>query len=196
MAKTLLEMAGANLTPTKLGEATLLLIDCQNEYRTGALQLPGVDAAMEEIAKLLAAARAEGTPIIHVAHKGQAGSLFDRDADNGAFMSEAATLDGETIIEKGLPNAFAGTDLVSALEAAGRKQLVMAGFMTHMCISSTARAAIDHGYFSNVVASACATRDLPTLDGGVMAASDLHNAELIGLSDRFAIIAETSAAVI
>ncbi|MBZ0215355.1 MAG: isochorismatase family protein, partial [Fimbriimonadaceae bacterium] len=142
MAKTLLEMAGAALVPAKLDEATLLLIDCQNEYRTGGLPLSGVDNAAREVARLLDAARRKGTPIVHIAHKGQAGGLFDRDADNGALMDEAAVRDGETLLEKGLPNAFAGTNLASALEAAGRKQLIVAGFMTHMCISSTVRAAL------------------------------------------------------
>lgn len=182
--------------PAKLDDATLLLIDCQNEYRTGSLPLPGVDAAAEEVAKLLDLARAKGTPIIHIAHKGQAGSLFDRDADNGALMKEAESLNGEALFEKSLPNAFAGTALAAALETAGRKQLVVAGFMTHMCISSTVRAALDHGYFSSVVASACATRDLPAPDGSIMAANDLHTASLVALSDRFAIIAKDATSVI
>ncbi len=196
MTKTLLEMAGADLKPTIVGDATLLLIDCQNEYRTGALPLPGVDAAAAEIAKLLAAARAFGSPIIHIAHRGNSGSLFDRDAENGALMVEAEPRQGEPVIEKGLPNAFAGTSLASELEAAGRKQLVVAGFMTHMCVSSTVRAAIDHGYFSTLVASACATRDLPASGGKILPARDLQNASLAGLADRFAIIAKGSASVI
>ncbi len=195
MAKTLLEMAGADLTPANLDDATLLLIDCQNEYRSGGLSLPGVDMAIDEIGILLAAARSAGTPIIHVAHKGRAGSLFDRDADNGALMNEATPQGEETIIEKELPNAFAGTDLAATLDAAGRKKLIVAGFMTHMCISATVRSALDHGYFSTVVASACATRDLPALDGSILAAADLHHACLVGLSDRFAVIANNTAFV-
>ena len=190
MAKTLLEMAGTDLTPANLNDATLLLIDCQNEYRSGALPLQGVDGAIDEVGTLLAAARAAGAPIIHVAHKGRVGSLFDRDADNGALMDEAAPNGDERIVEKALPNAFAGTELAAMLDATGRKQLVVAGFMTHMCISATVRAALDHGFFSTVVASACATRDLPALDGGTIPAADLHRACLIGLSDRFAVIAK------
>jgi len=196
MTRTLLQMAGAPQTPAKLADSALLLIDCQNEYRTGALPLHGVDAAADEVANLLAAARAAGSPVIHVVHRGQAGGLFDRDAECGAVMDEAAVNPGEAVVEKGLPNAFAGTNLTAVVEQAGRKQLILAGFMTHMCVSSTARAAIDHGYFSTIVASACATRDLPSPDGGVMAAADLHRASLAALSDRFAVIAENSAAVI
>ena len=95
----------------------------------------------------------------------------------------------EKVIEKALPNAFAGTELDAVLAATGRKKLIVIGFMTHMCVSSTVRAALDHGYFCTVEASACATRDLPDGMGGTVAAADLHRASLAALSDRFAIIA-------
>jgi hypothetical protein len=51
--KTLLQMAGAPLDPSPLSESTLVIIDAQNEYRTGALPLTGVDAAVGEIEALL-----------------------------------------------------------------------------------------------------------------------------------------------
>ncbi|MBT3172251.1 MAG: cysteine hydrolase, partial [Rhodospirillaceae bacterium] len=40
--KTLLQMAGADLTPNALSESALVLIDCQMEYVSGAVPLPGV----------------------------------------------------------------------------------------------------------------------------------------------------------
>ena len=67
----------------------------------------------------------------------------------------------ETIVYKGLPNAFAGTELDEILKGFGRKNMIAIGFMTHMCVSSTGRAGLDLGYGSAVVANACATRDLP-----------------------------------
>ncbi len=105
-----------------------------------------------------------------------------------------AALAGESTIEKALPNAFAGTDLQQTLEDLGRKQLLFAGFQTHMCISSTVRVALDLGYASTVVARACATRDLPDGEGGVVAAADLHRASLAALSDRFALVVADSTA--
>ncbi|MDR3526599.1 MAG: isochorismatase family protein, partial [Rhizomicrobium sp.] len=59
-------------------------------------------------------------------------------------------------------------------------------FMTHMCVSTTVRAALDYGYLSTVVADACATRDLPSHSGGIVSAALLHEAEIAALSDRFA----------
>ena len=193
--KTLLQMAGADLAPSKLSESTLVVIDAQNEYRSGALPLAGVDGAVQEIAALLARARAAGAPIVHVQHNGRPGGAFDLEAERGRIMREVAPECAEPVVQKPLPNAFADTDLAGKLEEAGRKQLIVTGFMTHMCVSSTARAALDHGYRVTIPAAACATRDLPAPDGGVMKAADLHRAALTALADRFAIIAKDAAAV-
>ncbi len=65
----------------------------------------------------------------------------------------------------------------------------MAGFQTHMCISATARSALDHGYRVTVVANACATRDLPDpLGGEPLSAAQLHRVSLAELHDRFATV--------
>ncbi|MGY3074351.1 nicotinamidase-related amidase [Bradyrhizobium sp. LM6.10] len=191
--KTLLELSGADLNPPKLAEACLVLIDIQNEYRAGPLALPDAEPAIALAAKLLARARNSGAAIFHIAHKGRAGSLFDRAADRGAIVAELAPLAGELVIEKELPNAFAGTDLQAQLAASGRKNIVLAGFMTHMCVSSTARAALDLGFRTTIDADSCATRDLPDGRGGTLAARTIHEVALAELSDRFAIIARGDA---
>jgi nicotinamidase-related amidase len=186
--KTLLQMAGADLTPAKLANASLVVIDAQNEYRDGALPLDGVGAAIAAGAELLAAARERGAPIFHIAHKGRPGGAFDRAAHRGQIVAEMTPAAGEPVIEKGLPNAFAGTDLAARLAATGRKDVVIIGFMTHMCVSSTARAALDLGYRVTIDAAACATRDLPKAGGGVIPAATLHDVALAELADRFAIV--------
>lgn len=191
MARTLLEMAGADLTPPRMSEVTLVLIDAQREYVDGALRLPGVKPALANIARLIEAARAADAPVVHVQHRGRPGGLFDPETPAFRLADEAAAGEGERIVQKALPNAFAGTNLEHALNAIGRKRLVIAGFMTHMCVSSTARAALDHGFQASVVADACATRDLPRPGGGVVAAAELHAAELAALADRFAIVCDT-----
>jgi nicotinamidase-related amidase len=191
--KTLLELSGADLNPPKLAESCLVLIDIQNEYRAGPLALPDAEPAIALAAKLLARARNSGAAIFHIAHKGRAGSLFDRAADRGAIVTELAPLAGELVIEKELPNAFAGTDLQAQLAASGRKNIVLAGFMTHMCVSSTARAALDLGFRTTIDADSCATRDLPDGRGGTLAARTIHEVALAELSDRFAIIARGDA---
>ena len=188
-AKTLLQLTGADLTPAKIGDASLILIDLQNEYLAGPIAVENAVAAIAAAAEALAAARSKGTPVFHVAHKGRAGSLFDREAERGQIVAPLAPLSGEPVIEKGFPNAFTGTELHELLTAAGRKNLILAGFMTHMCISSTARAALDLGYRVTIAAGACATRNLPDGRGDQIPAQTIHEVALVELSDRFAVIA-------
>jgi len=88
-----------------------------------------------------------------VQHKGKPGGAFDLDDERGRIMRELAPECAEPVVQKSLPNAFAQTDFAEKLEAAGRKQLIVTGFMTHMCVSSTARAALDHGYRVTIPAS-------------------------------------------
>ncbi|PAY04173.1 cysteine hydrolase [Bradyrhizobium sp. UFLA03-84] len=192
-AKTLMQLAGIDTTPPRLGETCLVLIDIQNEYLTGPLALPDASPAIARATALLGRARESGAKIIHIAHKGGPGSLFDRDAERGAIVTPLKPRPGEIVIEKQLPNAFAGTDLNAQLAATGRKELVLAGFMTHMCVSSTARAALDLGFRTTIDAESCATRDLPDGKGGTIAARLVHDVALAELSDRFAIIARGNA---
>ena len=194
--KTLLQLAGADLSLPRLSDAALVLIDLQNEYLAGPLALPDAHAAIASAAKLLARARNNGAAIIHVAHKGKPGSLFDRAAERGAIVSALTPLGGEPVIEKELPNAFAGTDLQARLAATGLENIILAGFMTHMCISSTARAALDLGFRVTIDADSCATRDLPDGRGGTIGAATVHDVALVELSDRFAIIAHDGDALV
>jgi nicotinamidase-related amidase len=187
--KTLLQLAGADLSLPKLSDACLVLIDLQNEYLAGPVALPDADAAIANAARLLARARRSGAAIFHVAHKGRPGGLFDRTAERGAIVAPLAPLGGEPLVEKELPNAFAGTALQARIAATGRKNIILAGLMTHMCISSTARAALDLGFRVTIDATSCATRDLPDGRGGSVAAATVHDVALVELSDRFAIIA-------
>jgi len=187
--KTLLQMAGAAVAAPPLSSAVVVVIDAQNEYVDGRLALPGVGLALDRIAELLRRARALGVPVIHVAHKGRSGGLFDRTARSGAFADKAAPQASEIVVEKTLPNAFAGTDLEARIRSTGRDIVVLCGFMTHMCVSATARSGLDLGFKNAIVADACGTRDLPDPTGGpAIEAGTLQRAELAALADRFAVV--------
>ena len=185
---TLFALAGRTPAPSPLASSCLILIDYQNEYLSGPIAVTGAQAAIDKAADLLHRARAAGSRIIHVAHKGAPGGLFDRTGHRGAIIEALAPGDGETVVEKPRPNAFSGTNLADLVGPAG-SPVIIAGFMTHMCVSSSARAALDLGLVTTVAADACATRDLPKPDGGAISAVDLHTAELAALGDRFACIA-------
>ncbi|OAM87680.1 cysteine hydrolase [Termitidicoccus mucosus] len=202
--KTLREIAGASPVPAVLSESALIIIDAQNEYRDGRLPLDGFDAAVAEIRRLLARARTARTPVIHVRHVVAAGSpVFAAGSRGAEIVDELEPLPDEVVVTKALPSSFTGTTLEQSLRTAGRGQLVVTGFMTHMCVSSTVREAAEKGWRCTVVAAACATRDLPSGateesrgdERDVIPAAALHAAHLAALGDRFAVIVERQDAV-
>ncbi len=159
--KTLLAMAGVPNRPHRLAEAAVVMIDAQMEYVNGRLPLTGVGPALEVGAKLLAAARAAGCPVIHVQHRGKGDGLFGPDSGFFAIAPEVTPEGDEPVVEKVVPNAFADGALDAKLKELGAPNIIIGGFMTHLCVSTTARAALDLGYGCSVLAPACATRDLP-----------------------------------
>lgn len=187
---TLRDLVGLPATPAKLSESALILIDCQNTYRTGVMQLVDVEPALQHARKLLDRARAAGVPVFHVQHDAGAGSPYDLNADNGQIAETVAPRAGEPVIVKHFPDSFAGTPLQRELEAAGRKNLILTGFMSHMCVNSTARSAFDRGFAVSIVAQATATRDLPDGKGGTIAAAEIQRASLCGLSDLIAVVVD------
>ncbi len=189
MPQTLLQMRGLAAVPARLSDAALVIIDAQGEYRSGRMALAGIDPALARIVALLARARSAATPIFHVAQIGQQGTLFDPTTECGAILPQAAPVAGEPLIMKRLPNAFVGTELHERLQQTGRRNLILAGFMTHMCISASTRAALDLGYQSTVIADATATRALPAHDGSAPIPADVvHRTALAELADRFATV--------
>jgi len=185
---TLRELKQMPTVPAPWSKSALIMIDCQNTYRQGIMELEGVEPALKVCAELLERARKAGTPVIHIQHDAGAGSPYDVRAEIGQIASEVAPREGEPVITKLYPSSFEKTDLDAKLKALGVGDLVLAGFMTHMCVNSTARAAFNHGYRPTVVASATATRALPTVNGGMMPAAQVHEAALSALTDLFAIV--------
>lgn len=191
--RTLLSMSGTTLGPAHLSTGTLLLIDAQREYVDGGLPLAGIKSALEVAASVLDRARRAGTPVVHVIHKGQPGEhLFDPQGPFVEIADLVAPREGESVVTKSTPNAFVRTDLQERLQHIGRRELIVVGFMTHMCVTSTVRAANELGYRPTIVAEGCATRDLADAGGAVVPAAMVHAAHLAGLADRFACVVQTA----
>jgi nicotinamidase-related amidase len=192
---TLRALAGLALQPPSLAASTLILVDCQNTYTQGVMELEGVQAALDEAAVLLDRARSAGIPVIHIQHDDGPGSLYDVDGENGAIVPRVAPRDGEPVVVKNYPNSFVQTALDERLKSVSAANLVIAGFMTHMCVNSTARGAFNLGYAPTVVAGATATRSLPGVDGSGIPAATLQVASLAALADLFAVVVPDSAAI-
>ena len=191
---TLRDLGGLPSTPAGLAESTLIMIDCQNTYTRGVMELDGVAAALEEAAKLLERARSAGIPIVHIEHDDGEGSLYDIRAEIGQIVDQVAPQGDESVIVKHFPNSFVQTELDDRLKAASARNLLLAGFMTHMCVNSTARGAFNLGYAPTIVASATATRALPG-PTGVVSSAALQAASLAAIGDLFGIVVPDVAAI-
>ncbi|MDC2959498.1 cysteine hydrolase family protein [Streptomyces gilvifuscus] len=141
-----------------------------------------------EAARVLSRAREAGIPVIHVRHDAGAGSPYDLEADVGQISAEVAPAAGEPVITKDHPSSFFGTDLETRLQRTRRQDLVLVGFMTHMCVNSTARDAFNLGYRPTIVAAATATREVAGADGKPVTATELQEASLAGMADLFAVV--------
>ncbi|GAB3622826.1 cysteine hydrolase family protein [Mariniluteicoccus endophyticus] len=184
---TLREVNGLDNTIPSLADTTLVLVDFQNTYTTGVMELDGWQPALDAGARLLARARAAGVTVIHVVHDGGEGSPYDIRAEIGQIHPAVAPIDGEKVVVKGVPNAFVDTELGDLVDAAGKSDLVVVGFMTHMCVQFTAQGAFLRGQRPTVVAEACATRSLPILDRQVPA-EDVHAAALGTVADLYGLV--------
>lgn len=192
---SLLEMTKAPLHLSPLRSSALVIVDAQREYVDGKLPLAGIGAAIAEASRLLDLARRHGLPVFHVVqHSPPDRGVFDHQGPFVEIVPGLTPRHEEQIVAKALPNAFAGTELDALLRRTGRTEVILAGFMTHMCISATARAALDLGYRATVVAAATATRDLADpLGGEAIPAAQVQRVALAELADRFAIVVPDAA---
>ncbi|HEU5068639.1 MAG TPA: cysteine hydrolase family protein [Sphingomicrobium sp.] len=178
--------ARPTLEPSK---AALIIIDAQKEYAEGKLRLEKLQPALAEITRLREWARRHHVPVIHVRQFSPAGAPIFADGSRMAeFLPEADPAPGETVVVKLYPNAFNRTTLEAHLEELGRSQLILAGFMAHMCVDSTARAGFDLDYDVFVDRSATAERAIPAPDGKIVAAADILDGTMTVLNDRFAYV--------
>jgi nicotinamidase-related amidase len=190
---TLMQHAGVKSAPAHLTDSVLIIIDAQREYVDGKLPLKGIETSLREAKAVLDQARKAGTPVIHVVHKSKSGSaLFNPEGPFVEIVDILKPVANESIVIKALPNSFTGTNLDELLLKLNRKNLIVIGYMTHMCVSSTVRAALDKGYRTTIVAKATATRDLPDGSGGVVFAQEVQRASLAALADRFAAIVQSA----
>ncbi|MFI9047403.1 cysteine hydrolase family protein [Streptomyces sp. NPDC053427] len=191
---TLRELNGFDQTPASLAAATLILVDYQNTYTRGVMELTGWEAALDSAAALLSRARNAGAKVIHVINDGGEGTPYDIRAEIGRIHPTVAPIESESVVVKTVPNAFVDTDLGDRVDAAGNKDVIIVGFMTHMCVAFTASGAFLRGNRPTVVADACATRPLRTAVSDV-SAEQLHHGALATIDDLYGVVVPSGSSV-
>lgn len=93
------------------------------------------------------------------------------------------------MIAKHFPGAFKGTELHSYLQSIPEgkgKKIVLAGYMAHVCVSTTARQGHELGYDVVICGDAVGDRDIPGAKG-----DEVTRMVLVELGDAFGTVVES-----
>jgi nicotinamidase-related amidase len=175
-------------------QTVLLVIDVQQGFDRFNGELHRTTPHLERnIARLLAAWRAGGRPVVFVRHESKLPDSPLRPGQSGVEIKpEVRPLPGEALVRKSVNSAFIGTTLEADLRAAGYDTIVMTGMQTNLCVSTTARMAGNLGFATYVVSDATATFDNTGPDGRVWPAQLLHDVALADLHGEFATVLDTA----
>jgi nicotinamidase-related amidase len=173
----------------------LVVIDAQQEYFAplGKLVLPAGPAAVERIARALGWARRQQVPVLHVVHESRRpnATTFVPGSPALAIHPAAAPAPGEPVVTKHLPGSFTNTPLEALLRERGIEHVVLAGFMTQMCVDTTAREAAHRGLQVTVLSDATAAMDVKAPDGEPIGHAQVHRTHLGSLAGFLAQIRTT-----
>lgn len=143
----------------------LIVIDAQNEFSAqGQRPVPHFLPAVESIFRHVAAARKEQRPIAWVRHYNQPheSAAFVPGSWGAEFFKDPDIPGGsalEKVFTKNVYGAFTGSAIGPWLETMGVEEVLITGFYTHGCVSTTAREAIMRNltvYLDQQATGACA----------------------------------------
>jgi len=181
------------MTPPLPRDAVLLVVDVQKGMDVYAAEYNRNNPDLEQnIARLQAAWRKSGRPIIHVQHLSTEPKSPLRPGQPGAdIKDEVRPLAGEPVVQKSVSSAFIGTSLEADLRRRGLTTLVVVGMQTNMCVSTTARMAGNLGFTTYVVSDATATFDNTGPNGKRYASELVHDIALADLNGEFSTVLDT-----
>jgi nicotinamidase-related amidase len=134
----------------------------------------------------VAEARQNGRPIAWVRHynKPDESRAFVPGTWGAEFSSGLGPHPGfgaEKLFEKDVYGAFTGTDLEQWLREIGANSLLLVGFYTHMCLSTSAREALVRGFDVAVDPDGTGARDLDHELLGHQSADEVRRSALLQL---------------
>lgn len=172
----------------------LIVIDAQNEYFDGQLPItcPPRERSLGNIGRAMDAAAGEGVPVIVVRHvEPDPGAQVFRAGSRGAQLRpEVASRPRAHLVEKHMPGSFTGTALGDILAASDVDTVAIAGYMTHMCVDTTARQAAHRGLRVEILGDATGTLALDN-QGGTVTDEELQRATLAAQGDGLADVIST-----
>jgi nicotinamidase-related amidase len=165
----------------------LVVVDAQNEFSADGLRaVPNHAEALECIRARVADSRQKGAPIAWVRHynKPNESRAFVPGTWGAEFSSGLGPRQGfgpEELFEKDVYGAFTGTNLENWLREIGAGSLLLVGFYTHMCVSTSAREALVRGFDVAVDPDGTGARELDHELLGHQSAEDVRRSALLQL---------------
>ncbi|MED1914956.1 isochorismate family cysteine hydrolase YcaC [Bacillus thuringiensis] len=143
-------------------DAAVLLIDHQTGLISGLVRDYGVDEFKNNVLALAKTAKFFNLPVILT-------TSFES-GPNGPLIRELVELfpDAPKIARPGQINAWDNEDFVKAIQATGKKQLIIAGVVTDVCVSFPALSALRAGYEAFVVTDASGTFSKQVAEASLM----------------------------
>jgi nicotinamidase-related amidase len=132
----------------------LLVIDVQKDVTDGAQDR---DTVVANIGSLVDRARAEGVPVVWIAHNDEGMPL---DSDQWQYVDELVRADDEPLVHKTYGDSFEDTELEDVLAEKGVGSLVVTGAQTDACIRATLHGGLARGYDVTLVSDAHTTQDM------------------------------------
>jgi nicotinamidase-related amidase len=165
----------------------LLVVDAQNEFSAkGLRRVPNHADALQRIIGHVQSAREERRPIAWVQHhnKPDESKAFlpgSWGADWSPGLGPITDHSGEKLFEKDVYGAFTGTGLEDWLRGLDVTEVLIVGFYTHMCLSTSVREALIRGFDVQVDPEATGARDLEDPVLGKLTADEVRRSALLQL---------------
>ncbi|OQR56820.1 isochorismate family cysteine hydrolase YcaC [Bacillus sp. CDB3] len=143
-------------------DAAVLLVDHQTGLISSLVRDYGVDEFKNNVLALANTANFFDLPVILT-------TSFE-DGPNGPLMQELIELfpNAPKIARPGQINAWDNDEFVKAIEATGKKQLIIAGVVTDVCVAFPALSAVNAGYEVFIVTDASGTFSKQVADAALM----------------------------
>ena len=138
----------------------LLVIDAQCGLLEGNQAVPDSAAVTERLLNLLSAARAADALIIHLQNDGGPGTIDEPGMPGWLIHPKLLPQMRELVLRKTADDAFNGTDLMDIISRNHINRIAIAGLLSEMCVSATARGALARNLEVVVVRDAHATYNL------------------------------------
>jgi nicotinamidase-related amidase len=167
----------------------LLVVDAQNEFSSqGRRPVPNHAAALRRIEAHVAEARERRLPVAWVQHhnrpdEGPAFLPGSWGAQLSSGLGPRSDFGPERLFQKNVYGAFTGTGLEEWLTGLGVDSVLIVGFFTHMCVSTSAREALVRGLAVSVDPEATGARDISRGSLGQLSADEVRRSALLQLED-------------